>query len=157
MSQTQPKQRFTELFGNNTDYEMPETDTNGILISEDTCVALVPPDREKIGICEFSEYSDYEGYQWASGEWKRQNDITESEHDLIVFDETRGSLGENTRRTCIDVQYLVRAAQLLDTDLEDIIERVQTYRNYPVVIPSQAGYIVISPLAIDDYELVNST
>jgi len=148
-------QSFTDVFGVSTDVEMPGTDTTDVQISADECISLVPSDRDKLGICVFSEYTENDGYRRATATWERKSDTEEKEHELIVFGDFAEGWHNSVNGTCIDLAYLEQVAAFLDTTVNDVCERALTYRNYPIVVPSDMGYVVITPLAIDEYEPVD--
>lgn len=133
------QEHFTNVFGeSNPDYD---ANTDGVLIGNEEVVSLVPNDRTTFGCMHFPEYEPADSYVHGTAEWEHPSENEETQHDVCVFDHPNGIV--------IDAQKIRQTAELLDESVETVLDRVETYRWYPVVIPSDMGYVCISPIMVD--------
>lgn len=138
-------ERFEDVFGT-TDtegyverhgFDNPETVLG---VSADETTVLLDPERRTFGAVHLPEYNEENSWTMGYAEW---NDST---HAVYLFNRE-----EWNEPIIIDADLIEDVAEVLDTTPAEVADRAQTYRYYPIAIPSDYGTFAIAPVASETY------
>jgi hypothetical protein len=134
-------EQFREQFNGNTDHDLtiPDShDAEDCIQSADQTMMWVPDDCPWVGTMTISDYQKSDG--WVET-------YTTEATAVYVFDD-----GENGLQVMVNADKLDAVANFLGETPAEIANRVAVYRQYPILIPTDHGRILIAPMVGMDTE-----
>jgi hypothetical protein len=132
------RDKFVETFDaeKRGEFSTPETVQEKPLVSRDDVVMYVSNTPPRVGGMVFDEYSENDG--WSMGYWNDDGTMK----SVYTFNMT----SDERHTVSIQANKLDTVASLLGETPAEVADRVRTVNVYPVVIPTENGRILISPI-----------